>query len=669
MSGRINPFHNLYLSEAIGPQKFVELFSPKFVKHATALFQPGHVVLQGLQGSGKTMLLNLLKPETRIAYFNEERDFPVPSELSKFISAGINLRKSGLIEFGQLVLPETKTNELKKLALQYGDFLNYWVIADLLHTLTLFQAENEGLQEAIGLSLKAECLDRFARNLSKDPVFFGYLKGCQSFREIVDRIRGRIITYRKYINANLESDQLPSDIASSTTVVGEPVSKVSEFLKLENIIDDDVEIYIRIDQYEQLETLNTDSSNFGSLCRDLTHKILASRDSRVSYRLGTRHYAWPTMPKIFSTNDVLEHKRDYSIIDIDDKLRRKENPRTWIFPDFAGDIFRRRLEYAGYELGKKRNNYIKTVFGQTLSVAERAAKYVSDDAREQIIKFDGDATPAWRKFLREIYAKDPLQGRFADAWAHQKAVAKRRLLIEPPSLEEPFPWSEKKYWIKERNEQALLQLASANRQQLIWSGMDDILAISGGNILVFLFVCQQIWDVWLRDRHGSDIPEGALPEIEWPIQSQGIREASEEWVKKVKEGARSDLRAQFLSTIGNYFYGKLTGDRSMSYPGVNGFSISVEELNRYEDVRQFIRLCVEFGDLYEAPHTSKNKGESRKKYYLAPIFSPYFKIPHQHTKEPLYIDAKQVRAWLQSDSEVRQPSKDKPLQLNFFDGA
>jgi len=94
-----NPFHDLYLSEAVSEEALVEIFSPVIVNMAGAVFEPGHVIVRGLQGTGKTMLLNLLRPESRIAYRTAGKDFPVPKELSKFIGAGVNLRKCGALEF------------------------------------------------------------------------------------------------------------------------------------------------------------------------------------------------------------------------------------------------------------------------------------------------------------------------------------------------------------------------------------------------------------------------------------------------------------------------------------------------------------------------------------------------------------------------------------------
>jgi hypothetical protein len=678
VASRINPFHNLYLGEATGPDRFVHLFSPLFVENVTALFQPGNVVLQGLQGSGKTMLLNLLKPETRVAYFNAKVPFPVREELGRFIGAGINLRKAGLTEFGQLVLPETTGRELRVLALQYGDFLNYWIIADILSTINRLQAANSALLDQIGLRIDDASLDRFAKELSTAPCFFGYLSGAKSYLALRERVAERIVTYRKFINFTLESaGGLPEAIKESVTVAGEPVAIVSAMLKQEGILEADTEVYVRVDQYEQLATLNA-SSKFGELCQQVTHKLMASRDDRVSYRFGTRQYAWPETPRIFGTTDALEHKRDYTSIEIDDKLRRKENSRTWIFPEFAVDIFKRRFFHTTYAgdairrasgVGGGEVEILDRVFGKSLLPVELAERYVKAEARRRVLRFDDGAPKVWQDFLTTLGLKNPLAAKFADAWVHQKDEKKQALVNDPPDTEGPFPWDSKKYWVKERNEQALVQLASANGQQLIWSGARDLVHLSGGNILVFLFLCQNIWDVWLRDtRRDRDISESALPSIAKDVQSQGIREASEDWSRKVKEGEHSEKRSRFLQFLGKHVYRVLTDDRPMSNPGANGFSISISDLDANLDLKQFLELCVEYGDLYDAPHTSKIKGEMRRKYYLAPILSPYYKIPYVHTKEPLYVNAAEVSAWLE-EKPVASRVSDDPRQLNFFDGS
>jgi ABC-type lipoprotein export system ATPase subunit len=62
MDQRTNPFNELYVTETVSSSAFVRIFSPFILKNASALFLPGNVVIKGMQGCGKSMLLSLLKP-------------------------------------------------------------------------------------------------------------------------------------------------------------------------------------------------------------------------------------------------------------------------------------------------------------------------------------------------------------------------------------------------------------------------------------------------------------------------------------------------------------------------------------------------------------------------------------------------------------------------------
>ena len=128
----LNPFHDLYLSEAISEDALVEIFSPNIVNLAGAVFEPGNVIVRGLQGTGKTMLLNLLRPESRIAYKKAGVKFPVPKERAKFIGAGVNLRKCGALEFAQHLQKDSDERQVQELELLFGDFINYWVVSDII---------------------------------------------------------------------------------------------------------------------------------------------------------------------------------------------------------------------------------------------------------------------------------------------------------------------------------------------------------------------------------------------------------------------------------------------------------------------------------------------------------------------------------------------------------
>src|SRR5205823_971259 len=107
-----------YIAETVPPEQFVSLFSPflvKDVQDGLALFQPGNVILKGVQGSGKSMLLNLLKPEFRIAYKKAGEEMPIPRKLSRFIGAGINLTRSVAIDFGQRTIEPDHFDDMQSL--------------------------------------------------------------------------------------------------------------------------------------------------------------------------------------------------------------------------------------------------------------------------------------------------------------------------------------------------------------------------------------------------------------------------------------------------------------------------------------------------------------------------------------------------------------------------
>ena len=98
----------------------------------------------------------------------------------------------------------------------------------------------------------------------------------------------------------------------------------------------------------------------------------------------------------------------------------------------------------------------------------------------------------------------------------------------------------------------------------------------------------------------------------------------------------------------------------MSYPGRNGFSLTNESLEADGEVSRFLGDAVDYGDLFEAPHTTKHKdARQRQKWYLSPILSPYFRLPESHVKEPMYVDIATVRGWL-SDLKIVSPRPAPP---------
>jgi|SRR5579859_2608093 len=638
MDVKMNPFHELYFTESIDSDEFVRLFSDVLVEPALPLFKPGNVVLKGLPGSGKTMMLNLLKPTIRLAYKRANISFPVPPKFSKFIGSGINLIRSSISDFGQRPVDLEKSSDLNELSVYFGDFLNYWIVRDILDSL---QELGECMPNEIGIHLDETIVSNFVKGLSNDECWFGYLSGTTNLIEFKQKLRNRTSAYRSYFNFNIE--ELPNGIKETKTSIGVPIVTTVQKLRELGVIDRDVQVFVRIDQYEELTWLDYSIPGMGTTFQSVIHKLLAMRDSTVSFRIGTRPFDWQQgSQKILGTSAKLEAQRNYKEVSIDEVLRRSESQVGYIFPKFAEDIFFKRLRtfLPSFDVRSK-SHLLSEVFGDGYSASEKA-KQIVKKSRDRVISPGDDWPKPWTTFLKELADEDPISAKLGEAWALQKG--KSRIMKDIPK-ERPYPWEQKKYWVKERTEQAIVQIASRTRQGVIWYGKSDILNLSGGNILNFLSLCQHIWEVWMRDNRYLSSRNG-LPKMDHNVQTLGALEASRRWFESIGSASEGREIRLFILYTGNLFYKTLTDDNKMSYPGWNGFSVVVEELESNGKIDKFLKDAADRGYLVFKPHTSKIKGKARSKWYLNPLLSPYFKIPAVQTKEPWYITIQILDDWL-----------------------
>ena len=355
------------------------------------------------------------------------------------------------------------------------------------------------------------------------------------------------------------------------------------------------------------------------------------------------------------TNTSLEILRDYRIIDIDDLLRRKEDSSTWMFPAFAEDIFRRRLLHA--KLPGSPNHVLRSIMGTSPNPGKLASDYTGTTAADRALKIEIDWSDTWKSLLRTLYESNRLSAKLAEAWLRQRGTGKENRTLSPPPDDNPW---EKPYWKKERTKQALFQLAARSAQRPTWSGADAIISLCMGGTLIFVSVCQHIWDAFLRSQVGltdADRHNPLKKGMPHKVQALGIYTASAYWHQKISEQPGGGDRRRFIDYLGRLFSSALMDDRAMSYPGHNGFSVPNDELDPGNDVAQFLRDAVDYGDLHEAPHTTKHKdARQRTKWYLNPILSPYFRLPESHVKEPMYVDVVTVRKWL-SDLKILTPSR------------
>nr|WP_306267017.1 hypothetical protein [Pararhizobium sp. IMCC3301] len=670
----LNPFNSLYRTESIAADAFVDLFSPVLLKESLVqrLFEPGNVVLCGLQGSGKSALLNLLEPEVLIEFLKSDRQWPLPAHCSKFISASITLRSSGALMFGQRSIEDVPVENERVVGLYFADFLNYWIVSDLLEKVSLlFSDEGHFLAEKIGLTTRRELLDDFASRLSSAPCWLGTLEGANSFNALKKRIENRIRSYESFLNYN---SGFPSVVARTKTTAGEPIAVASDCLRDCGILPDNVPLLVTIDQFEDLMDLERDvSENDRPIFRSVIWKMLGNRDDRVSYRVGARLYSLDKGVRGLSGNATVEEMREVNVVNIDDLLQGRENRKS-LFPDFCSDVLRRRLLEAGYT--GVAANATRQLFGSRVTPEQKVSAFITKSQSNVVTKnlpFDASVSSA----LKEIAQIDPISAKMGEAWARQNA--KKREINSEIIREEP--WSTRQWWKKERKQQALLQVFSSCGQKLVWYGAADVVGLSGRNILTFLSICQFVWAELLRSLEEG--PNNLPSNIDPIIQTLGINSASDYWFRKIKaEPKGGDDRNRFANEIGNMFRSNLLGDRNMSYPGNNGFSLPLKSVEDEPVVESFLSDCVAFGVLESRPHTpkSRSRGQSEK-WYLSPILSPHLQIPAAHIKEPYYATIEEVAGWMKKagvvtigiSAEARgNRHKQKPnggsSQLNFTFG-
>ena len=637
-----NPFHEQFVTETISPENYVRLFSPKLLEREGSLFLPGNVVLTGVKGSGKSMLLSLLKAKTRIAYERAGQPFPVSRENRQFVGAGINLTRSNFSQFGQRRFPTVagKNAEGNQLPLYAADFFNYWVVLNLLKSIEHLCSELNGrVGQELGISTDKFQMDVFATTLSKEDCWFGYLDNISGMDELISRINRRLFDYRSFLNFNCE--ELAADISTTKTTVGAPISIVTRILREMNICPLNTEFYITIDQYEELFQLEGAFKHLGiqGALRGTINRALAARDPNVSYRIGTRAYAWQSSIDLEGTTAKLEVGRNYKLVDIDDLLRRHENTQGWLFPKFAEDVFRRRLEFSGFSV---KHGCLVQVYGHAPTSKEKAKGYAGNNPC-RVLQLHPTWPAKWTTFLRDLAKQDPLSARFGEAWARQRGKNKSSVMSEVPV--KPFPWEKANVWRQERKQLALIQIAGACAQRPKYSGDSEIIGLSASNIWVFLIICSCIWSRWSASAQDLEDFEGILPQIDNESQSVGILEAATRYFDVVEQDGKEGQL--FISVIGEYLGHKLYSDRALSYPGHNGFSLAVSDFEQMDEVREMLQALTDRGHLIESPHTTKEKNrQKRRKWYLNPVLTPLFDLPYIRKKEPLYVTGNHVLGWI-----------------------
>jgi hypothetical protein len=299
--------------------------------------------------------------------------------------------------------------------------------------------------------------------------------------------------------------------------------------------------------------------------------------------------------------------------------------------------------------GEAAVEHIDEIFGSTDPEAE-AKQYFGKRPPNSIVK---KVSKRVKERIESLCGKSPspLDLRLAEAWALQKL---QRGVKEGVILAElkRYPWLNSS-WRKERVPIALLQIASLTNQKRRYFGWKTILYLSGANISSFLLLCSEIWDL------STKIDINPLEDYPLPpsVQADGIHDASDQWRNRDRtEHIGGRKRWEVLSRLGPAIHEALVEDMAISNPGHSGFSLRESELygtEKGEELARFLQDAVSWAILEERPHTSKQReSATRRKWYLHPLLSPAFSIPHIRVKEPLYVSADQVYEWIFSSKRI-----------------
>ena len=650
-----NPFTTLYVTERMDESKFPSLFSTTMVPLVTPLFEEGNVVVKGTQGSGKSMLLALLKTSVRVAYAKSEtHDYPVEDgELNQFIAAGINLATNQALRTVDRWKKGSDDNSL--LTYSFVDYVNSWILRDLLESLDLLTSSPDLLWKPAKLGGKKTDLEDAVASFNSFKIVSAYLHGEPTVKTVLSSLTKRIDTYLGFFNGRPK--ELPAEIYDSQTLtLGQPIADAVTLLQDRGAISKKTRVLISIDQFEQLLELEESLPDRPyKFIRETIDLAMHRREPTISFRVGTRPYAWD--------DSSSESLRDYHRINLDEMLQKTEHGNRMIFKTLANDAFKRRLKLFGYDFLCQSDDPISDVMGPYSLPRKRVEKIGRKTDWSKQIKTPKDLTEHQEQEVRRIAEVAPLDAKLAVAWFLQKQEEIEGASFGGEVSDLPWNLNEKKWWKKERNWIAMLQLAADSRQRIVLHGKKDIVDLASANILVFTSICQFIWNCWIKDLVSKNKDPASETPINWTLQNDGINQASREWRNKVRdEGLLGTDLAAFIDQMANWLREGMLNDVKMSYPGGNGISLADQDLKSNPKAEAMLEEGCGRGFLIQRKHTSKSasRGESTK-WYPHPILAPYYRLTITQTKEPRYLKAYQLNDWLKKagiiapDHQMRLP--------------
>lgn len=642
-----NPFVDAMATELIDLPEYGELFSPEILIGETlSLFEPKNVVLTGALSSGKTMLLNLIRYVVMNNWLKKHGSPPgALANVAPFVGISINLVRAGFHTFGRRTGSARSGTQAEVGAACAADFLTHHLLIEYLRALQLIFQDGEGeFRDWLGIDQAGRGPGDVACDIAGWACWYGYYDGSDSLGDLLGRARSRLATWESFLNMNMES--VPDDIWASKTLPDKPLHRMGNLLSELSSATRSVPLFVCIDQYEELQALG---GSQGATLQRVVNTLIKGRDPVAFYKLGVRTHDWGRELRVWGSEATVEAQRDYVRIDLSRILMRRESQREWVFPKFAADVAKKRIEaFCGRGLETKE---LKAMYGGW--TAESEAEKYSLGPERVCQQLWGDMEPALREALGRLVSigEDPLDALLATVWVRQR-LARKQDVDEILRLSAGRPWM-RRWWHKERVQAALFRLASLANDTKKYYGWNTIVYLSGGNIYAFLLICSRIWDV--ATKQGIEpLGSEALPV---QVQTYGIYDASVEWQERnLREHGGGPRREDFAYRFAAAVKEAVVKSSTMSNPGHSGFSLEELELHSAaagRKVSDFLEEGVGWGYFEERRHTPKVKGKpQRRKFYLHPLLSPVTGIPYSRVKEPYYAKVEEVWQWIFEDREI-----------------
>lgn len=637
-----NPFHDPLVAELIeDPRRYRKMFSEQILIGETLqVFQPANVVLLGPQGAGKSMILNLVRYAVLKEWISKADTPPGPlKHIDPFLGISINLVRANFHAFGRRSVAKAMglaDDDHSLDASCASDFLINYLFREFLFGIQfLMSRDGQRFRKWLGIASNYLKEEELGRKIAAFKSWYGYYSQCESISSLLNKVNERLATWREFLNGNI--NEVPAAVWRSKASLEGPLHEIGNLLGAISPKAKKLPLFIVIDQYEVLPELN---QRYGTKLQQVVNTLIKLRDPVVFYKIGARTHDWGSELRIWGADSRIEVQRDYAVINLADVLMKTEDS-PWLFPDFARDVAYKRLVEADYKVGKAQ---IDSMLGEW--TAEREAKLYFKRPSGRVKSIGPVSDAVRRRILAICKDTSPLELRLAGAWAIQRM---KRKVPEDVILSElkPRPWVTNKWWRKERIGIALQQIASLANQKRRYFGWHTVMYLSGANISAFLLLCGEVWDMAIK-MDADPTKKRSLSEI---IQTEGIYLASERWgLRDKNENIGGRQRYSVLDRLGRAIRESLVEDFGISNPGHSGFSLREADFVSNEagkKVARFLQNAVSWAIFEERPHTSKERKDlGRRKWYLHPILSPFFGIPHIRVKEPAYVDVKEVYEWI-----------------------